>query len=505
MEYRRVFRIVACSAILATNLPAQDPKPIALLKGPHLFVDEHLIARSEGIKRKVISPQRFLNQPIVTGAVEHQNWQPFLTVLHDPAAPAERRFRMWYNADALDDPGDGEFAGVSAVLDSADGVHWPGPYFRLTSLPIDGRVRFGASVIDDGPRSPKPGKRFKMLYFDAGERVGPRVAFSGDGLQWSVQQPVPLFPTANGDDIWTAGYDPLRERYFLIGKTYAPFTWTNREGREVTASIRRYTTRFSDNFTKWTEPQFVFSPDEKDSGITQWYGLGGYLVRGDLILGFLRELRDDRSPAEAPPEAIEANTRGRAGLGASGLVEGGSGMGYTVLAWTRDGVSWHRDRFTDPFLEPDSRVGAWDHAMSWVGSPVPVGDEVYLYYAGYRWGHKYRHSVDRQIGLVKTRRDRFVARQAGAEGGTLLTRLVTLDADSLTVNIEAPRGEVRLQISDAEGRPISGFTRDECRPITGDALAAPVQWAKPLAALKGQTVRLEFTLREARLFAFETK
>lgn len=55
-----------------------------LQKGPHLRLDDHLIASSVGIERKVIPPQRFLDAPIVTGAVEHQNWQPFLTVLHDP-------------------------------------------------------------------------------------------------------------------------------------------------------------------------------------------------------------------------------------------------------------------------------------------------------------------------------------------------------------------------------------------------------------------------------------
>ena len=59
--------------------------------------------------------------------------------------------------------------------------------------------------------------------------------------------------------------------------------------------------------------------------------------------------------------------------------------------------------------------------MSWIGSSVEVDDVLYLYYAGYRWGHKYRHSVDRNLGVVKTMRDRFVARQAGEGGGTITT------------------------------------------------------------------------------------
>jgi hypothetical protein len=44
--------------------------PIVLKRGPHLLLDEHLIDRSVGIKRKVVSPQRFLDMPIITGASE---------------------------------------------------------------------------------------------------------------------------------------------------------------------------------------------------------------------------------------------------------------------------------------------------------------------------------------------------------------------------------------------------------------------------------------------------
>ena len=73
---------------------ADAREPIALKKGPHLLLDEHLIARSTGVERKVIPPQRFLDAPIVTGAVEHQNWQPFFTVRHDPALSRETSFRM---------------------------------------------------------------------------------------------------------------------------------------------------------------------------------------------------------------------------------------------------------------------------------------------------------------------------------------------------------------------------------------------------------------------------
>ena len=485
----------------AATRPAE---PLALKTGPHLFVDDYWIARGDGISRKVCKPGRHLARPVVTGAREHQNWQPFLTVLHDPAAPARKQFRMWYNVDTVDDPGDGEYFGATGCLESADGTHWPGPYERLNSLTADGRVRFGASVLDDGPTHRPPAERFKMLYFDAGKQVGPRVAFSPDGLRWAVHQGgKPILKVANGDDIWTAFYDPLRKRYFLIGKLYGPYTWTNLEGKKVTASIRRYFTSVSRDFKSWGKTSMVFSPDRKDPGVTQWYGAAGFQTRGDLILGFLRVLRDDATPRGAPSAALKANATGSAGLGAAGLGKrGGSGMGYTVLAWTRDGQTWHRDRHTDPFLEPDPKVGAWDHAMAWVGSAAAVGEEVYLYYAGYRWGHKYHHSIDRQIGLVKIRRDRYVARSAGRAGGTLTTPLVRLKGDKLTLNVDAARGLVRVQVRDAKGTPIPGLTFDDCHPITADSLDAPVRWkSASLSKLGRRPVSLQFRVKNASLYA----
>jgi hypothetical protein len=123
---------------------------LSLEKGTHLLLDDHFIARSSGVQRKVICPERFLSKPVVTGSPEHQNWQPFFTVLHEPAAQPSKPFRMWYNVDVVDDPADGAFFGKSAYLESSDGLRWPGPYERLNSLTEDGRVRFGASVIDEG-------------------------------------------------------------------------------------------------------------------------------------------------------------------------------------------------------------------------------------------------------------------------------------------------------------------------------------------------------------------
>jgi hypothetical protein len=485
---------VAASAVFAEPAPVDVPqqtevkKPIALQNGPYLLIDDYLIAKSDGVERKVMQPKRFLKEPIVTSGPEHQNWQPWLTVLRDPALPEQKRFRMWYNADTVDNPAEGAFGPVLGYLESADGIYWPGPYQRLEKLDS---MMVGCSVVDDGPQSHIPSERYKLMYFSS-RAFGPVVAFSPDGLRWTMHNHgESILNDKTGNDSSHASYDPLRQRYLLIGKSLRPYTWTNVEGRKVSQTIRTYGTSFSKDFKTWTDPKQVFVPDEKDPGVTEWYGAVGFQVRGDLIIAFLQVLRDDLSAEGAPKEAVDCN-----------LGNPGSGMGHTVLCWTRDGETWHRDRQTDAYFEPVPEVGAWDHAMAWISSAVPVDDEMYLYYVGFRWGHKYRRSVDRQIGLVKTMRDRYVARQAGEQEGVITTPLITLTAKAMTLNADAVGGEVQMQITDADGKPLPGFSFADCQPITSDALDEPVQFRQPLSELKDKPVHLEFNLRNARLFAF---
>ena len=124
----------------------------------------------------------------------------------------------------------------------------------------------------------------------------------------------------------------------------------------------------------------------------------------------VKVLRDDLK-ADQPPEPRDAY-----------------GIGYTTLAWTRDGEHWTRDR--EKFFDRHPQHGAWDHAHAWIDEQVPVGDEVYLYYGGYKSGHKVNRFEERQIGLVKMKRDRYVAREAGADGGSFRTPLVQFEAAS---------------------------------------------------------------------------
>lgn len=453
--------------------------------GPHLFVDDFLIERSDGVVRRVMPPPRSLKDPVLTGAGGHLNWQPWLTVLHDPTRAEASRFRVWFDADVLPDPAERKFAPRLGYLESADGRHWPGSPKILTRT--DGLL-FGASVLDDGPNYPRADERYKLMYYSRSR--GPVVGFSPDGVQWTLHNSGrEVLP--NSGDSWHAGYDPLRKRYFSFGKSNQEHKWTNAEGKALSRRLRLFGTSTSTDFKTWTPLKMQFAPDAQDPGVTEGYAVTGFQTRGDLLLGFFQVLRDDLTAEGAPYPAVAANPSRAAG------------MGHTVLCWTRDGETWRRDRQRDAFLSPDPTVGAWDHAIVWVSSVVPVNDELFVYYAGYRWGHKYRRSEDRQVGLVKLRRDRYVAREAGEKAGTLTTRPLRIEVDALALNVNAQGGEARVQICDEMGQPLPGFNFADCRPITEDSLNAAVAWKHAVSDLRGKTVRLQFLLRKSRLYAIE--
>jgi hypothetical protein len=236
----------------------------------------------------------------------------------------------------------------------------------------------------------------------------------------------------------------------------------------------------SKDFINWEKPWRILAPDTKDDGLLEFYGMGGMHLRGALHIGLVRVLRDDLACNPGGPK---------------------DGIGYTVLATSRDGVTWHRYR--EPFLDRNSEPGSWDHAMTWMSQAVSTGDEVFFYYGGYARGHKIEPKKERQIGLARMKKDRYAALIPIAGQGTLLTKPFVVPDGRLTINCNSEHGEVRTRLLDENRKPLKALGQSEAEPISRDALAEEVQWRKPIAALRGKPVRLEFTLRDSALFGFE--
>jgi len=454
----------------AAGIPGRAPeeaRPIAVMPGePFLLLDDYLVGAAQGLRRVVIQPQRdpSIPNPIVTGPEDHC-FQPYLTVLRDPRTGASR---LWYGAWQSD-----RNAGRSrlATMASPDGIHFVRPH-RLCETP---EIQFGSEVIDRGPEHPEPASRFVYSYWLDG---GMRLLKSPDGFAWTPLVEGVVLP--HDHDIAGIDWDPLRQVYVATVSTYIT-------GAAWSGQRRTTLMSFSRDLLHWERPWFVLTASDRlDEGQTQFYAIDGYLTRGRLRLGMVKVLRDD--------------------LVAVGTEPGSFGRAHTSLAWSWDGRSWVRDR--ERFFEPDDDPAAWDHAHAWIDEQVLVGDRVYLYYGGYKQGHKVNRFSERQIGLVTMPLDRYVARraEAGVPGRltTVPLRLPERPALALQANANAAGGGLRVQVCDAGGQAaVPGYELAACEPIAADGIRLPVRWQKAdLGRLVGQTVCLQFEVTGGDLFAF---
>jgi len=439
--------------------------PITLRIGPHLFIDDYLICEQTFLSRTVNNPIK-MPKPIITGSNGgDDNFQPYMSVLCDPQTG---RFRIWYNTpENIDQSHIG-------YMESEDGIFWIRPHKVLDDPHL---IEYGVTVLDRGLYCDNPTQRY---VFAAYLKDGMMISTSSDGLNWNVLTDTSVLK--HNHDITSLHWDPIRKQYIAIVSV-----WQRREDWGDNQRIPHQSV--SQDLVHWEKPWPIIMPKigaPIEQGEMQFYAMSGVFTRGDLLIGLVKVLRDDLNA-----------TPGKTGKEMGDKKRKAAGLGYTVLAWTRDGRTWQRDH--EPFLDRNPVPGSWDHAMAWGDEQVVVGDETFIYYGGYARGHKINRFEERQIGLARIPRDRYVAREADLNWGTLITKHVILHCASMTVNAKV-LGEMRIRLLDKTGKPLPDF---DWVGIKGDAVNLPVSWNSDLKSLGEEDVQIEFQLQDAQLFGFD--
>ena len=457
--------------LFAASGPAFSEPALSWKPGPYPLFDDHFLAATENVDRKIHPPQR-LPEPIITGAKEDGSgdncFQPYFTVLRSPETG---RFGMWYGVP--------ENANQShlAYIESEDGIKWTRPH-RVLEDPA--KIQFGCAVVDRGPDCPEPDDRFVYgFYGEKDGKGGLRIAYSPDGIRWRITDAL----LAHNHDINWLGWDPIRKRFLAFVSFMVEEPGWGEARRIPHMSV-------SENLRDWREPWRIIEPEQGEGGETQFYCMAGAIARGETLIALLKVLRDDLNPEpDKTAQEMGENSRKAAGLG------------YTVLAWSYDGETWKRD--VEPFLDRNPLPDAWDRAMTWGDCQLPVGDEIFIYLGGYRRGHKINRFQERQIGLARMMRDRYVSRSAGAKEGMIRTRARLLEANRLTVNSKG-YDALKGRLLNADGEPIPGFDFDDLQPpIEGDSVRHPVRWKEDLSSWRGKAVALELRFVNTEVFAFD--
>ncbi|MHC4951816.1 MAG: hypothetical protein ACYTEU_12660, partial [Planctomycetota bacterium] len=177
-----------------------------------------------------------------------------------------------------------------------------------------------------------------------------------------------------------------------------------------------------------------------------------------------------------------------------------------LLGFSRDGFHFDRpDRTRFISCTWDEQSWRMGNVQSVVGSPLVVGDKLYFYFNGRpkpapdapEWDGDY------QAGLAILRRDGFASMDASGSTKTLTTRPVTFKGKHLFVNVDCPKGKLKVEVLGKDGKVIAPFTVANCTPISSDKTLVKVNWKdKNLSALAGKPVQFRFHLTNGSLYAF---
>lgn len=479
-------------AVARVDLPIPEPPlPIEVGSAKQLLADDWVIEHRQHLTRTLHPIRKHPDNPLFTAEMPWEKPCVLLygAVMYDPQRTADR-FRMWYlcYTPKYNDDYTERLAksGRIAYAVSADGLHWERPNLgihefagsRDNNIVIPGP--WGVASVHYDPRDPDPQRRYKaQVRYD-----GHRAYFSPDGIHWAAQGRM----TLSAFDRSTIHWDPLEQHWFASTKN-----WYRVPGEEDQRG-RGYST--SRDFINWSPVTWMCGTSRESGEIV--YGLEPFFYES-LFFGLWDRYRHEPNGLLDVQLAVSHNGRHWQRPSDEAWIP------LTPLPddFVRVKSSRSPETGVDPF---DPRV-PWDHAnnsASMLG-PVRVGDELWIYYSGRTTDHRSRPHVG-AIGLGTLRLDGFFSLDAGETTGTLTTRPVRLTSPDLHVNANAVGGAVRVAVLNADGVPLQPFTLENCVPLTSDSVRHSVTWrgADSVAALTGQTVRLQFELNSARMYSFWT-
>lgn len=459
------------------------PPVISIDVGRQLFVDDFLI-ESTTLHRTFHLPTYHPASPVLK---PDQAWE--MTDTNNPAAfvfsdgvwfdPKDRLFKMWYL---------GGQSAATGYATSRDGIRW-----KKASLD----VRPGTNITDPNPRDSNtvwldadeknPARRFKMFrVFDAGKDPSGRayncrmnIAFSPDGIHWTEA----LAQTERIGDRSTVFWNPFR-KVWVFSLRHLDIEQNEKEKRPIFIRKRDYV-EGADVLTaaqwKTNEPLPWFDVDRLDPQRPelkikpQIYNLDAVAYES-LMVGFFTIWRGQPANRQKPNDV--------------------------ALGYSRDGWNWSRpDRRA--FCPVSDRQGDWNanNVQSAGGGFLVVHDKLYFYVSGRAGRPGDNRPGEQSTGLAILRRDGFASMDAYETGGILTTRPIRFSGKYLFVNVDDPKGGLKVEILNEAGEVIPPF---ESKSIKTDKTLQRVRWSggQDLTSLTNQPVRFRFHVKNGALYSF---
>ena len=482
----RVFA-AAMTVILASAVaPAfAADEPISLGTRRELFVDHFLIEKLEGVSLQLQQPQ-----PAGIALKFDQPWEGqvsgYVTVIHDGDL-----YRMYYRGRPLTGYGDTDPRAqeVTCYAESRDGITFTRPKLGLVSfggnkdnnaiLADVGHVTHNfAPFLDTRPGVPNA-ERFKAV---GGSSESGLIAYvSEDGIRFRKLQDKPIITGGAFDSQNNVLWSEHEQCYVCFFRTFKN-------------GVRWITRTTSTDFLTWTpavDMTFGDAPNEHlYTNQTVAYFRAPHIYVGTAA----RFWPGRRSLTDEQVAALQLD----APVNYGGLKLESSDA---VLLTSRGGNRYDRT-FLESLVRPGADLKNWTARSNYPARGiVPTGPTEMSIYVQRHYGQP-THYLQR----LTFRTDGLAAVHAGYQPGELVTKPVTFEGRQLTLNMSSSAaGGVFVEIQDAAGQPIPGFTLAECRELNTDDLARVVSWknGSDVSSLAGKPIRLRFRLKDADLFALQ--
>jgi hypothetical protein len=174
-----------------------------------------------------------------------------------------------------------------------------------------------------------------------------------------------------------------------------------------------------------------------------------------------------------------------------------------VLMSTRGGGKYDRT-FMEAFIRPGETARDWVARDNTPALGIVKGNDRELFL--YRLSHYAQPTV--HVSRYSLRLDGFISISAPFKGGELITKPFIFSGKSLEINfVSSAAGGVQIEIQDKNGKPISGFSLDDCPEFIGDEISHIVHWRNntDVSKLAGKPIKLRFVMKDADLFSFRFK
>lgn len=472
-----------------------------LQPGTHLLWSDAVVADRYKLTRNVHTPSPAPAEPVL---LPDQPWEGRrvcpLRVIHENGA-----WRMWYRVvdhhlaaerKRLNTSPNGNVGPPVPIYicyaESDDGIHWRKDKRGLHDHPAgDNNIVFTGYSEAHGGILDLPGKthhkRFVLANCEWFRNEygggGITLAHSDDGIHWDYLHPDPVIP-GDSDTHNNLLYDAPRDRYLIYMRGWHAATvdrnddWVAGPGyhpHHQRNTRRRVAVAESKDLVTWSDPQIILTPDELDTN--DFYGCVAFPI-ADSYAAWLWVHDDDAR------ETI-----------------------HVELAFSHDGVQWHRLPHRPKFLDVGQPHEPHGHMVFAHSPPVAVDDEMFIYWKGLDRPHDVGDATS-TVYRGRLRRDGLISLDADRRLGAMITRPFTLQSDQIVINAATQGGAIKAELVEPwqyepRGKTIEGFTLDDSDPFTGDAVAHRLSWRgkHDLTALRGRRLMLRIHLYHAQLYS----